>query len=198
MSFIGRSLLASAIIIPTLAVGAVSDRIRDWTKPPPPQMHLAPPKEAPRPPEVLASVVEVVAKRHKLSPLLLTAIAEVESGQDATNSAYRFEEHVFSRVKRRDHATSWGVMQVMGHNIPKFCSDLAQGYADIVGSKNLEANIECGTRILVSCMRYAQKNGASTRSNIIQKAISCYNGDDTGKYASKVMYAIGELALERL
>jgi hypothetical protein len=141
----------------------------------------------------LADVLADVASREKIPIELLRAIARVESNLDDSNSVFRTEPHVVAKTTKAD-GQSYGVMQVMGYHAKKTCG--LTSWAELVGERNIENNINCGVTVLKNCIAWARaKKQPKGKVELIRHSLNCYNGDGTGKYYSKVLIALGEEAL---
>lgn len=137
----------------------------------------------------LDEAIGEAAQRHSIPLTLLRAIARIESGEDKTNSAVRREAHlVESQGEVNSH--SYGVMQLMAFHAVKTCH--VASWAELVGIKNISNNVDCGAQILKTCLDNAKAN---TKYQKYRKALSCYNGDATGRYADKVLLAYSEISL---
>lgn len=114
------------------------------------------------------------APERSLADIML-AIIQVESGSNPR--ARRYEPHL---VKRYGWESSWaysyGLTQVVYGFHYKRCG--LKSPEDLYDAKT---NIKCGTRIFKDCLL---KEGS------LNKALGCYNGDRTGKYASRVRSAL--------
>lgn len=103
---------------------------------------------------------------------VMVALIKVESSGNPI--ARRFEPHL---VKRYGWPKSWGysygLTQVVYGFHYKRCG--LKSPADLYNAK---INIKCGAQVLKDCQQ---------KTDSLAKALGCYNGDRSGKYARKVM-----------
>jgi hypothetical protein len=142
-------------------------------------------------PTIIERIIEVPAKPKKLAEVLIEkseafgipveltlAIAQVESSADERNEAMNFAPNALGAAKNhRRLATAYGVMQIVpAYHLGKTggCSDLAESWSDLLGRKNLEANVECGLRHLKNCYTRA-KNAGMKGASAVEGALACYN-----------------------
>lgn len=137
----------------------------------------------------LDEAIGEAAQRREVPAELLRAIAKVESNIDEGNTAVRSETHLEAKHGEMD-SKSYGIMQIMGFNAKSMCN--VESWADLVGRKNLDTNVDCGARILKKCLERSTASGKATR---YRQALGCYNGDKSGQYAQRVLLAYSELAL---
>jgi hypothetical protein len=147
----------------------------------------------------LRQLIETVALRHGVSPVVLQAVVEQESrGGEAL---YRFEPGSYARLKSQVKATdselrmlasSHGVAHVMGFN--------AQPRCGVHWSKLYDPSIglECAAKILRQNL--ARHSNEATNSKRIWLALRDYNGagPDAQEYATEVMARIGALLLSAI
>lgn len=148
--------------------------------------------EPQEPEKNIKQIIKENADRYNVSPILIAAIAERESGYKP--DAIRFEaKHMSIAAKitknpdeQRMYASSIGVMQVMGWHSPKYNLK----YSDLF---NVEKNIEIGTVILKNCLD--KWKGETTKYRRIAKACECYNG--SAEYGEAIVQRLGALLIER-
>lgn len=139
----------------------------------------------------LKELLNTIPPQYGISPLLMAAIVERESGGRA--NAIRFEPGQMSRAakftrnpdEQRMYASSHGLAQVMGWWSPEFNLTWAQLY-------DPETNITVASQILKRCM---EKSKAKTKVEQIRGAASCFNGSTV--YGDAIVNRLGELLIER-
>lgn len=141
----------------------------------------------------LTEIIDEVAAEFGISSLLIEAIIRHESGY--RDDASRFEAHYLPRAAKltankeaqRHWASSWGLMQIMGTQAPRFGLN---SWSELI---DVETNIRVGTQILKECIdRHRQK----PKRERLRSALVCYNGSKD--YPPRVFSALGEIVSERL
>lgn len=127
-------------------------------------------KAAPSHADILKLITKV-ALETDIDPALLMALVEQESSFNY--KAGRLEPHLIKKFGSSEKATSWGLTQVVLGYHEKTC--LIHTVTDLLVPIN---NLRCGAKVLKICIN---------KTDTIRSALSCYNGDKTGKYASMVM-----------
>ena len=147
--------------------------------------------EVERPAKPLKELLNTIPPQYGISPLLMAAIVERESGGKA--NAIRFEPGQMSRAakfsrnpdEQRMYASSHGLAQIMGFNAPGLGLNWAQLY-------DPETNITAASKILKSCM---DRHKGKSKVDQIRSATACYNGSDI--YGNAIVNRLGELLIER-
>ena len=102
---------------------------------------------------------------------IILAIIQVES--KGNPFATRYEPHLIKKYKwHKSWGYSYGLMQVVFGFHYKTCNLASPGELF-----NPLKNIECGSKIFLSC---------HSRYRSLRGALNCYNGDKSGRYARKV------------
>jgi soluble lytic murein transglycosylase-like protein len=144
-----------------------------------------------RPEPDIKTLIREIPEQYGLSPLLVAAIVERESG--AKRDAVRFEPGQMERARRltkneqdqRMLATSFGYMQIMGW----WSKEFNISWADLLDG---ETNVETGCAILKKCLD-RQKSG--NKAQRIHAALACYNGSTV--YADAVLSRLAALLIEK-
>lgn len=146
----------------------------------------------------LAQIVRDAAKRHGVSPLLLTALITQESGQQLRTDRMRYEAHLHGRFRCerwmndtecKALSTSWGLTQVVYGFWKDACG--LKSYSDLLDP---EINVACGASILGKCLTSNIKMQKIARYKL---CLGQYNGDKTGTYAQEVLGHLTELVVEQ-
>lgn len=119
----------------------------------------------------LSHKIKAAALRNDVDPALLMALVEQESSFNP--NAGRFEPNLYKKWGSREKATSWGLTQVVLGWHGKMCG--------VTTAKQLlipDINLNCGAKVLKNCLN---------SNNTLKEALSCYNGDKSGKYAQGVI-----------
>lgn len=119
----------------------------------------------------IKKTVHKIAVEQDLDPALLLGLIEQESSFNVM--AGRFEPHLLKRFGKKELATSWGLTQVVWGFHYEVCN--VKSVRELLIPYN---NIRCGAIVLKACI---------DKTDSIADALSCYNGDKTGKYAAKVI-----------
>lgn len=148
---------------------------------------VVPPKKSVR------ELVEEMSPEFHVSPLLVGAIVERESG--GKMDAVRFEPSQVERARKvskssnenqvRAYASSHCALQVMGYHAPKYGVSWADLYTP-------ETCFRVGLSILKDCM---DRNANKPKVQQIHGALACYNGST--EYADAVIGRLGELLIEQ-
>jgi len=139
----------------------------------------------------LKELLNTIPPQYGISPLLMAAIIERESG--GKTNAIRFEPGQMGRASKlsrnvdeqRMYASSHGLAQVMGWWAPEFQMTWAQLY-------DPETNITTASKILKRCF---DRTKAKSKVDQIRDAASCYNGSTI--YGEAIVNRLGELLIER-
>ena len=139
----------------------------------------------------IKELLNTIPPQYGISPLLMAAIIERESGGRA--NAIRFEPGQMGRAAKftknqdeaRMYASSHGLAQVMGWWAPEFQLTWAQLY-------DPETNITTASKILKRCF---DRTKAKSKVDQIRDAASCYNGSTI--YGEAIVNRLGELLIER-
>ena len=121
---------------------------------------------------MLSDTITELEHQYELPKGVLSAIALVESGFDET--AMRDEESLRRRGWRLRERTAYGLTQVVYGMHRKTCRLISP--AELLDG---HANLRCAALVLDNCMDRSGRN--------LTAALSCYNGDRSGRYARKVM-----------
>lgn len=134
-------------------------------------------------------LIEEIAPKHGLPPLLVKAVVQHESMWRA--DALKHEPHHMSRcsefanpAQRAMCASSHGLMQIMFSVHKKNC-DL-ESWTDLY---NPRTNIECGSKILAQC---AERHAGAPKHDRLRRILGCYNGDPVA-YPPKVFAELGSI-----
>lgn len=119
----------------------------------------------------IKKIITTVAIEEDLDPALLLGLVEQESNFNVTVG--RFEPHLMKRFGKKELATSWGLTQVVWGFHRDLCN--VKTVRQLLIPIN---NVRCGARVLKSCLNRYQS---------LFDALSCYNGDKTGRYANSVI-----------
>lgn len=139
----------------------------------------------------LKELLNTIPPQYGISPLLMAAIIERESGGRA--NAIRFEPSQMGRAakfsknpdEQRMYASSHGLAQIMGWWSPEFNLNWSQLY-------DPETNITTASQILKRCFDRAKEK---SKVDQIRSACSCYNGSTV--YGEAIVNRLGELLIER-
>lgn len=126
---------------------------------------------------LVLSIQISVAQESNCDSLLIASIVTIESG--GNRLAKKFEPHLIKKYGwPPEYAYSYGLMQIVYGFHHEFCK-----LTKIEDLFITRINLNCGYKILKNC--------AKTNKTLVD-TLSCYNGDKTGKYASKVLGVLSE------
>lgn len=139
----------------------------------------------------LTEILNTVPLKYGISPLLMAAIVERESGGKL--NAIRFEPSQMARAakitrnpdEQRMYASSHGPFQIMGWWAPEFGLTWAQLY-------DPEIAADVASRIVQRCEK---PHKGKSKVELIRGACSCYNGSTI--YGDAIVNRLGELLIER-
>jgi uncharacterized protein YecT (DUF1311 family) len=140
----------------------------------------------------LERIIDEAAKEFSLPPVAIKATIMQES---AGKYFYRFEPHVFNRLKepheqeRRMLASSHGYMHILGTTAQAECGLKWHELYDT------ELNIACGAKYLAK--QYHKHSKVKDKSERLWLAFRDYNGtgDAAARHADKVMGHVGKILL---
>jgi uncharacterized protein YecT (DUF1311 family) len=140
----------------------------------------------------LERIIDEAAKEFSLPPVAIKATIMQES---AGKYFYRFEPHVFNRLKepheqeRRMLASSHGYMHILGTTAQAECGLKWHELYDT------ELNIACGAKYLAK--QYHKHSKVKDKSERLWMAFRDYNGtgDAAARHADKVMGHVGKILL---
>lgn len=147
------------------------------------------PVEKPEP--SIKELINEIPPRYGVSPILMAAIVERESG--TRKDAIRFEPSQMERARKitkdpeqqRMYASSHGITQVMGWHAPRFGISWADLYRP-------ETSVEVGSAILRDCM---EKHKTEAKFDRIYHSLACYNGSE--EYARAVIARLSRVLIEK-
>ena len=145
----------------------------------------------------LAQIVRDAAKRHGVSPLLLTALITQESGQQLRTDRMRYEAHLHGRFRCerwmndtecKALSTSWGLGQVIPGFWAKHCK--LESYSDLL---NPEINLNCSASIIADCLKRRAK--VADKMERYRQCLEEYNG--SSKYPGEVFAHLTKIVVEQ-
>lgn len=148
------------------------------------------PVEVERPQPKLEDLIQEIAPKYGINPIVIEAMVQRESG--GKKNAIRFEPGQMGRAQRiskdpqqqRMLASSHGPLQIMGWWAPEFGIEWSDLY-------DLRTNVEVSCAIL---KKGEERHSTKPKLQRLRGALAAYNGST--EYADAVMRTIGERLIE--